>query len=237
MTWGTRDPASAPWVIGGSPKGGEGFEAAVAAEVTRRLGFGPEATAWVAVTWDAILAPGSKTFDIAFDQIVITPERGTVVDFSAPYYAVRQAVVVLEANPATRSVRTLSDLRSLRLGARQGSAAMLAITSLVAPTTSPSTYPPGSDAGVDALRRGQIDGLVVDMPMAYFLTTVALADARIAGTLPQASDEPDQFGLVLEQHSPLTPCVDDVVAAMRQDGTLDALERTWLANENAPDLR
>lgn len=237
LTWGARLPGSAPWVTGGSPAEGKGFEAAVAAEVTRRLGFRPDETIWLPVTWDEILAPGPKTFDIAFDQIIITPDRGTVVDFSLPYYSVRQAVVVLEGNPATRSVRTLDDLRSLRLGARRDSAAMVAITSLVAPTTSPSTFAPGSDDGVNALRSGQIDGLVVDVPRAYFLTTVALDGTRIAGTMPQASDEPDEFGLVLEKHSPLTPCVDAVVAAMRNDGILDALEETWLANENAPDLK
>ena len=78
---------------------------------------------------------------------------------------------------------------------------------------------------MQALKNGQIDGIVVDLPTAYFMTAVQLDDGVIVGQLPQAGGEVEQFGAVLDKDSPLTDCVSQAVDTLREDGTLDRPRR------------
>ena len=89
---------------------------------------------------------------------------------------------------------------------------------------------------MQALNNGQIDGIVVDLPTAYFMAAVQLDDGVIVGQLPQAGGEVEQFGAVLDLDSPLTDCVSQAVDTLREDGTLAELEDQWLAQQGAPEL-
>ena len=82
---------------------------------------------------------------------------------------------------------------------------------------------------MQALKNGQVDGIVVDLPTAFYMTAAQLDDGVIVGQLPPGTGTPDQFGLVLAKGSPLTGCVSQAVDALRADGTLDELEQEqWL---------
>ena len=60
----------------------------------------------------------------------------------------------------------------------------------------------------------------------------------MVGQLPTGGDDVEQFGIVLNKDSSLTRCVSSVVDALRDDGTLAALQTTWLAEAGkAPLLR
>ena len=94
-----------------------------------------------------------------------------------------------------------------------------------------------NDLAVQALKNGQVDGLVVDLPTAFFITAAQLDDGTIVGQLPAGSGTPDEFGLVLAKDSPLTSCVSQAVDALKTDGTLEKLETEWLAGtDGAPVL-
>ena len=60
---------------------------------------------------------------------------------------------------------------------------------------------------MQALQNGQVDGIVVDLPTAFYMTAAQLDDGAIVGQLPAGSGTPDQFGMVLAKGSPLTTCV------------------------------
>ena len=88
-----------------------------------------------------------------------------------------------------------------------------------------------------ALQNGQIDGLVVDLPTAFYMTGAQLDDGKVIGQLKAASGDAEQLGLLLAKDSPLTACVTSAVDALRADGTLAALETEWLAGSStAPVL-
>ena len=61
-------------------------------------------------------------FDFDLDEFSITKPREQVVDFSAPYYNVSQAVVTVKGTKAA-SVTTLAGLKSLKLGVQVGTTA------------------------------------------------------------------------------------------------------------------
>ncbi|NBE84408.1 ABC transporter substrate-binding protein [Micromonospora rubida] len=226
LTVATDEPAYAPWFTGNKPANGEGFEAAVAYAVAERLGYARTDVTWARVKFDTAIAPGPKEFDFDINQFSITEERKRAVDFSGPYYLVRQAVVARKsAKIAGRT--SLADLRDAKLGAQVGTTSYQAITQVIRPTAEPQVYNSNDDAK-KALQNGQIDGLVVDLPTAFYITGAELTDTKIVGQLPQVGT-PEAFGLLLDRNSPLTPCVSGAVGQLTADGTLKQLEQKWLA--------
>jgi polar amino acid transport system substrate-binding protein len=234
LTIATDQPAYEPWFRDDRPENGEGFEAAVAYAVAGKLGYAPTDVVWTRVKFDSAIAPGPKAFDFDINQFSITEERKKAVDFSAPYYLVRQAVIALKSSKIAGR-HTLAELRGARLGAQVGTTSYQSITDLIKPTTQPRVYNSNDDAK-KALQNGQIDGLVVDLPTAFYITSAEIDDATIVGQLPQLG-VPEAFGLLLDRDSPLTGCVTKAVTALRDAGTLTELERKWLAQvAGAPEL-
>jgi polar amino acid transport system substrate-binding protein len=160
------------------------------------------------------------------NQFSITDERKQAVDFSSPYYLVRQTVITLKGDKIA-SATTIAGLRNAKLGAQVGTTSYQAITDVIKPTTKPQVFNSNDDAK-KALQNGTIDGLVVDLPTAFYMTGAELDNGVIVGQLPQVG-VPEQFGIVLDKNSPLTKCVKSAVDQLRQDGTLAVLEKTWLA--------
>lgn len=235
LTFGTDDPVYPPWFEDNKPDNGKGFEGAVAKALAKKLGYADDAVVWVRVPFNNAIAPGPKTYDIDINEFSITEERKQAVDFSAPYYDVTQAVIALKSSKIA-GTKTLADLRGAKLGAQVGTTSLRAITESVKPTAQPQVYNNNDDAK-QALQNGQIDGLVVDLPTAFYITSAEIDDATIVGQLPQPSGTPEQFGLVLDKGSSLTPCVSQAVTALKADGTLANLEKEWLAGvSGAPVL-
>jgi polar amino acid transport system substrate-binding protein len=228
LTLGTDEPVYPPWFEDNKPDNGKGFEGAVAQAVAGKLGFTGAEVVWVRVPFNNAIAPGPKAFDIDINEFSITEERRRAVDFSSPYYDVTQAVVALEKSKIA-GAKTLADLKGAKLGAQVGTTSYRAITEVVAPTTEPAVFNNNDDAKA-ALQNGSIDGLVLDLPTAFFVTAAEIENSTVVGQLAQPSGQPEQFGLVLDKGSPLTACVSQAVDALRADGTLERLEDQWLAD-------
>ncbi|MET7880309.1 transporter substrate-binding domain-containing protein [Micromonospora sp. DT68] len=235
LTIATDQPAYEPWFRQDKPDNGEGFEAAVAYAVAEKLGYSRADVTWTRVKFDTAIAPGPKSFDFDINQFSITEERKQAVDFSAPYYLVRQTVIALKSSKIAGKT-SLADLRDARLGAQVGTTSYQAITDVVKPTTKPQVYNSNDDAK-KALQNGQIDGLVVDLPTAFYITGAEITDAMVIGQVPQVG-VPEAFGLLLDKNSPLTSCVSTAVGQLSEAGTLSELERKWLAQvAGATELR
>jgi polar amino acid transport system substrate-binding protein len=234
LTVATDKPAYEPWVVDDDPTNGKGFESAVAYAVAEKLGFEKAEVSWTRVKFDAAIQPGPKDFDFDINQFSISEERKKVVDFSSPYYDVAQTVITTADSPAADAT-LIGDLGGLKLGAQVGTTSLDAINEVIKPDTDPKVYNSNDDAKL-ALENGQVDAIVVDLPTAFFITSAELEDGKIVGTLPPASGEQEQFGLLLDKGSPLTECVSQAVDALREDGTLEQLEKRWLAEAGAPVL-
>ena len=125
-------------------------------------------------------------------------------------------------------------------GAQVATTSLQVLTDVVAPDAGPVVFNSNDDAKL-ALQNGQVDGIVVDLPTAFFITAAELDNGVIVGQVEdthEGSDsEGDQFGLLLAKDSPLTDCVSQAVDALREDGTLAELEQQWLSDvADAPVL-
>jgi polar amino acid transport system substrate-binding protein len=236
LTVGTDQPVYPPWYIDDDPTSGRGFESAVAYAIGDELGYPRDKVTWTRVPFNAAVQPGPKSFDLDLTEFSITDERRQAVDFSAPYYDVKQAVVAVTSSRFA-GVTSIDGLKNARLGAQVGTTSYDAIASEIAPTTAPAVFNTNDDAKL-ALTNGQVDAIVVDLPSAFYMTSAELTDGKIIGQLPAAPDTPEQFGAVLDKGSPLTGCVSAAVDRLRAAGTLDQLEQQWLASAgSAPELR
>jgi polar amino acid transport system substrate-binding protein len=233
LTIATGEPAYYPWVIDDAPESGEGFEAAVAYAVATQLGFSKDEVKWVRTTFDSAVTPGEKNFDFNLQQFSITEERKAAVDFSSPYYTAPQAIVSFKGSKIDGK-SSIAELAGAKLGAAVGTTSLDAIENQLGLKASVFN---DNAAGVSALKNKQIDGLVVDLPTAFYLSGVEVENGIIIGQLP-SSGSGDQFGLLLTKGSALTSCVSGAVDAITADGTLASITDTWLAtNTGSPVLK
>ena len=228
------EEATAPWELG-DPTKGRGFEAAVAYAVAEELGFAEDAVDWIAVPFENTFAPGEKEFDFALQQISYTEERAEVVDMSDGYFFVNQALVSRDGSDLA-GAGSIQDIRPFRLGVASGTTSLAYIEEVIQPEEDPSVYN-DNDAAIAALNAEQIDGIVVDLPTAFFITAVQMEDGVIVGQFPAADDEQERFSLVLEQDSPLTDCVNGALATLTESGELDDITQEWMSdNAGAPEI-
>jgi len=210
------DPNPDPWELG-DPTNRLGFEGRTAWSIARNLGFVGDTVQWVAVPFNNAIAPGPKDFDIYLSQVSYSEERAQAVDLSEGYFDVSQAVVGAKDSDIAK-VTTISGLKDFQFGAQVGTTSLAAITSTIAPSKEPKVYDT-NDLAVEALKNGQIDGLVVDLPTAFYVTSAQFEGGQIVGTFP-TPEGGEHFSVVLDKDSPLTECVNQAIGQLRDSGEL-----------------
>jgi polar amino acid transport system substrate-binding protein len=239
LTVATGDPAFPPWWEGGTtdehpgwklndPYLGQGYEGAVTFEAAERLGFPEDRVRFVSIGFNESFAPGPKRFDFVLQQISYLPERAEHVDFSEGYYDVNQALVSVQGSPIADAT-SLEDLKDATLGAPLGTTSLRYIEDTLQPSTPPVVYDTLS-AAVRGLKNGEVEGIVVDMPSASFITSVQIPHGVIVGRFPTVGSQ-EYFAMAFERGSPLVQCVNLALQEMKDDGTLDEIRRQWLAGK------
>jgi polar amino acid transport system substrate-binding protein len=249
LTISTDNPAFAPWwagtvpdgsewaSFGGYPPSGEGYESAMAYAIAAAMGFAPDQVDWVGQSaFGLAFKPGPKDFDIHLGQVSFRPKRAERVDFSDSYFDVNQGIVALADNPINEAT-SLADLKTFRLGAPVGTTSLEIIEALIQPDTEVMAYKDVA-GGKKALSNGRIDGLVVDLPTAFYIRDAELNDfdtpepeGSVAGQI--ATEASEYFGMVLEKDSPLTACVNEALALIKENGTWQAIYDQWISEVNA----
>jgi polar amino acid transport system substrate-binding protein len=235
LTIGTDKPAYEPWYKNDDPADGQGFEAAVAYAIAEDLGFRRDEVKWTVVHFNDSYTPGHKKFDFDINQISITPDRARNVTFSNGYYTVNQAVVALKSS-SIANVETIRDLRHARLGSQVGTTSLSFINQVVRPAIKPVAFP-DTDGAKRAMSASRVDGIVTDLPTAFYLTAAEIDGSKIVGQFEPQGGSTEQFGLLFEKNNPLVGCVNQALTELRNTGQLQRLEDTWLAESaGAPRL-
>ena len=165
------------------------------------------------------------------------PETGNGFEGAVAYAVAKQLGFTNDEVVWVRKIdgkTSIAELKDAKLGAAVGTTSLDAIQNQIG--IKPQVFNDNA-AGVSALKNGQIDGLVVDLPTAFYLSGVEVTNGLIVGQLP-SSGTGDQFGLLLSKGSALTSCVSAAVDAITADGTLAAITDKWLATDaGAPVLK
>jgi polar amino acid transport system substrate-binding protein len=233
LTVATDKPAYPPYFENDDPTNGKGFESATAYAIANQLGYAKSDVNWVTEPFNSSYAPGPKDFDFDVNQISITPPRAQHVDFSAPYYTANQAVVASKGSSAA-SATSLADLKDASIGVQIGTTSLDAVNSEIQPSNQPKVFNDSNDV-VTALKEGQVDAVVVDLPTALYLTAAQVPSATIVGQFPAPGG--DRWGALLAKGSSLTGCVSHAIDELRSSGELGKIEDRWMSKAaQAPTL-
>ena len=236
LTVGTDNPAYPPWFGGkekapwkvSDPNSGKGFESAVAYAVAGKLGFAKSDVKWVVVPFNTSYAPGPKKFDFDINEISYTPARAKVVDFSSSYYDVNQAIVAKKGTKIA-SATSVADLKPYKLGVQIGTTSYQYIKDHIKPSKQPAVFDT-NDAAVAALKNGQTDALVVDLPTAFYVTAAQVPNSVIVGQF-STSATGEHFGMVFQKGNSLVRCVNQALSKLKSGGTLKQIQDTWLSQQ------
>jgi polar amino acid transport system substrate-binding protein len=234
LTVATDQPAYPPYFEDNDPTNGKGFESATAYAIADQLGYSRSQVHWVTESFNASYAPGPKDFDFDVNEISITPARAEHVDFSAPYYTANQAVVAVKGSSAAGAT-SLADLKDASIGVQIGTTSLDAVGSEIEPSNQPKVFNDSNDV-VTALKEGQVDAVVVDLPTALYLTSAQVQSATVVGQFPAPGG--DQWGALLSKGSPITGCVSKAIDGLRSSGQLGQIENRWMSQAaKAPVLQ
>jgi polar amino acid transport system substrate-binding protein len=232
LTIGTDKPAFPPYFEDDDPTNGKGFESAVAYAIADQLGFDKSEVEWTVVPFNSSYKPGPKDFDFDVNQISINDKRKRAVDFSEPYYEAPQAVIAPKGSPAA-GAKSLADLADTQIGVQIGTTSLDAVSTSIDPSKQPKVFD-DSNAVVTALKQGQVDAVVTDLPTALYLSAAEVPNSTVVGQFSAPGG--DQWGALLEKDSPLTGCVSQAIAELKDSGELERITKRWMGSNTAPEL-
>jgi len=215
------DATWAPMEFIGPDKEITGFAIEYMKAAGKEAGFTPE---FKATAWDGIFAGlGSGKYDAICSSVSITAERKNAMDFSTPYFKVRQALVV----PMDSTAKTLADMKGKTLGAQISTTGHFAVKK--AEGVKDKSYDEVGLAFED-LYNGRIDGVVCDDPVAaqYALQTEKYkGKLKIASVLETGDDE--FYGVALKKGDTANlELINKGIAAVKAKGIDKELMKKWI---------
>jgi ABC-type amino acid transport substrate-binding protein len=207
----------APFEFGRAPNY-KGFDVELVNEIGKRLQLDVE---YVKTPFDTIfrnLAQGK--FDLVASSTTITDERKRTVDFSDPYFAADQSLMVKRGS----DVRTLADLEGQVIGAQIGTTgADYAQEEINAETV--RTYDLIDDA-FQALQAGQIAAVINDCPVSKYAER-SKPDLQVLSAIRTG----ESYGLAFAKDSDeLREAVNRELDEIKQDGTYDRIFSKWFGS-------
>jgi polar amino acid transport system substrate-binding protein len=209
-----------PFVLGDDLDDLEGgFEFDMVNEIAKRLGVGR--VEWVGFPFTELVAGARCPCDFAVNGVSILPDRQQRVDFSSPYFTANQGVLVRKGT----TVSGVADARKLRFGVQEATSGQAYLERTLKPTEPPRPYH-STTAAFNALRAGQVDAVMSDVPI------VVDAAARYPGLAVVGQFKTDeQYGAVLAKGSPNTPALSAVIDQLRAEGVLDQLFQKYFPEQ------
>jgi polar amino acid transport system substrate-binding protein len=192
-----------------------GYEYCMAAELAHMAGL--SSVTVKNVSFDQLVAGHTNDFDLALAEISITPERAKVVDFSKPYFDSNIGVLVKKGADVTES-----NIQSKRCAAYAGTTSVPFIQDQL--KCSSNKIYPNSTTLYQSVLSGQSDAAFLD-------TAIVLAEAKQSnGQLAVVGQYKtgEKYGAIYPQGSANETALNQGIATMLSDGTLDTLSKTYL---------
>lgn len=201
------------------------------------IGFGPDVVRAMAdagdfeaeiknTAWDGIFAGlAAGKYDAISSSVSITEERKKVMDFTAPYFEVKQGVVVREDS----GIKSEADLKGKTVGAQIGTTGYFAAKKIDGAEA--KSYDEVGLAITD-LANGRIDAVVCDDAVAvdYALTNPEYEKTLALGFLI-VPDEPEYLGFAVQKGDTETlRLINEALAKIKASGEYDRIYSKWFGN-------
>ena len=198
-----------------------GFETEFAEAVCEKLGVDAE---FIEINWDSKeLDLNSGKIDCIWNGMTITPERAENMSISVPYMKNKQVMVVRAEN----ADKYLESVEGAKISAEAGSAGETVANE--DEFLNKGTYLTAESMATALLnvKSGNADIAVVD-----YITALGsigegtdYADLVVVESLSFGEDE--EYGIAFRKDSNLTSKVNEIIAELMADGTVDAIAETY----------
>ncbi len=203
-----------------------GFEIDLMTAVAKRLGDEVEFTN---IPFNGLFAAvQSGQVDAAVSSITVTKKRLASVGFAQPYYDSDQSLTVAKSS----GIADLGGMAGKVVGVDTASTGDMWTTAHQAEDKFADVrrYEGLSPAMLD-LAAGRIDGYISDIPALLYYVKDKPQFAVI-----QRIKTTEQYSVMTAKDSPLLPKINDAITAMKKDGSLAAIHKTWFGTDPDPAL-
>lgn len=214
LTVETTLPAQG-WWNGTTPQSiKSGYEYCMAANLANMAGL--TSVTVKNVSFDQLVAGRTNDFDIALAEISITPDRAKVVDFSKPYFDSNIGVLIQKGADVTED-----NINTKICAAYAGTTSVPFIQDQL--SCNAKVYP-NSQTLYQGLLSGQVDADFLD-------TAIVLAEAKATnGKLEVVGQYStgEKYGAIFPKGSANEGALNQGIATLMSDGTLNELSKTYL---------
>jgi polar amino acid transport system substrate-binding protein len=204
-----------------------GWEYDALAEIAKRLNA---VVTYQNTSWDAMIPAVSEgQYDMGMTGITIKDERKEQVDFSEPYMRSEMLMIVRGDETRFTDAASFAAIPDLLVSAQPGTSPFYAAVYNILDGNEENpriikfeTF----GAGLEALKAGDVDLTLSDSTAANGYVGASDGGLKIIGE-PLASED---FGFIFPKGSDLVAPMNAVIAEMRADGTLDALNQKWFVD-------
>jgi polar amino acid transport system substrate-binding protein len=197
----------------------KGFEADLAKALAAELGVAK--VKWVSTPFSGLFSPAPKPFDVAINEVTITPERAKVVDFSDPYFNANQGYLVTKGGPG-ESADSIAAMKDLQFGFQATTTGGTYIKDKIQPSKQPREYST-LGAATKALANGQIDAFLMDVAIGSSIIKKLPDDIAMPGQFETG----EQYGIVFQKGNALRADVNKAIATLTSNGKIEELQAKW----------
>ena len=208
------------------PKSGKqvGWEYDAMNEIAKRLNFKVE---YQNTSWDAMIqAVSDNQYNIGMTGITINDERKAKVDFSDPYMRNEQFMLVRGDESRFTDAKSFGAFKDGLVGAQAGTSPFYTAVYSVLDGNEQNpriklfeTF----GATVQALKAGDVDMVLTDSTAGKGYVAASDGKLKLIGG-PLGTED---FGFIFPKGSDLVKPVNAAIAALKADGTLEALNKKW----------
>lgn len=214
------------WWNGESPETMEGgYEYCMAANMAYRAGL--DRLVIVNVSFAQLLGGQTRNFDLALTQATITEERSKAVDFSIPYFASDQGVLVRAGTRVDSET-----MHRLRIGVQGATTSGEFASEKIKPMQPLRVYP-GLAAAYAALASGQIDAVLYDTAEVLGQAAASHGTMTVGGQYSTG----ESYGAIFPKGSANEQMLNKIIQSLKDDGSLNALSAQYLAQSWGMDPR
>ena len=187
----------------------DGLERELGDELCRRADLACE---WVLNEWETMIPDlVAEEFDAILSGMSITAKREELIDFTEAYYPPTPSVYVARAGAGDEAVQGV-------IGAAANTIYSDYFTELGVPFVL-------VDGSIDAVLNGEVDAVLVDH--GYAVEKVAEYEGRLAIVGPSVPLDRG-LGMGVRKGGDLKGKLDEALASMKADGTLNAIILNWV---------
>jgi polar amino acid transport system substrate-binding protein len=200
-----------------------GYDYDIFNEMCERLNCQPE---FIETSWDAMVAVmggegNFETFDVGADGITITEERAKNVNFTDPYIASIQLLLVAADEDRFVEPEEFAADEGLIIGTQLGTTNYTAAENLVGEDRIVAYDQFGT--AVQALINGDVDAVMIDNVAGQGYVGVNGDKLKLTGS----AVESEELGFIVGQDSQLLDPINAALQSMKDDGKLDELFAVW----------